>query len=108
MTSPSLRWSVPRPKPDELQRIPIPRTRVNKGKRKRPRLLDPGPIAPPYLVFTWKRSCALPNEMSDENASLLTWPHAPKLPIIPIRTQRAPINRINKPKEPTGTPPVTQ
>jgi hypothetical protein len=30
-----------------------------------------------------------------------------KLPITPIRTQRTPINRINKPKEPTGTPPVT-
>jgi hypothetical protein len=33
---------------------------------------------------------------------------APKLPITTIRAQRTPINRINKPKELTGTPPVTQ
>jgi hypothetical protein len=33
---------------------------------------------------------------------------APKLPITPIRAQRTPINRMNKPKELTGTLPVTQ
>jgi hypothetical protein len=31
-----------------------------------------------------------------------------KWPITPIRAQRTPIKRINKPKEPTGTLPVTQ
>jgi hypothetical protein len=33
---------------------------------------------------------------------------APKLPITPIRAKRKPINRMNKPKELTGTLPVTQ
>jgi hypothetical protein len=28
-----------------LRRIPLPRTRVNKGKKEGPRLLDPGPSA---------------------------------------------------------------
>jgi hypothetical protein len=31
-----------------------------------------------------------------------------KQPITPIRAQRTPINRMNKLKELTGTPPVTQ
>jgi hypothetical protein len=31
----------------------------------------------------------------------------PEPPISPIRAQRTPVNRINKPRKPTGTPPVT-
>jgi hypothetical protein len=39
---------------------------------------------------------------------LRTSPGALKWPITPIRAQRTPINRLSKPKKPTGTPPVTQ
>ena len=43
-----------------------------------------------------------------ENASPLRWSHAPKPPITRIRLLKMAVNRINKPKEPTGTLPVMQ
>ncbi len=39
---------------------------------------------------------------------LRTSPGASKWPITPIRAQRTPINRLSKPKKPTGTPAVRQ